>query len=103
MTIIDPTTMSSTTRGPVGPMVPVCWDGTNIWSGSPSVSAGTPNLFAFDPDLYAVDGYGNSIGDFQNLNGPTAICSRVTPSGARLYVVCNDNTVQLVVAEPYIA
>ena len=108
MTIIDPVTMTAVAQQPFrvagpNPLVPVCWDGTNIWSASPAVAAGTPNLFVFDPDLFAEGGYIDGVGDFENLNEPLAICSRVTPSGARLYVVCGDNTVQLVVAEPYVA
>ena len=108
LTIIDPTTMTSvaqnsTRLGGPNEMIPLCWDGTNIWACGPDNSSGTKNLFVFDPDLFAEGGYIDSVGDFSNFNQPANMCARVTPSGARLYVVCADNTVQLVVAEPYVA
>jgi hypothetical protein len=108
MTIIDPTTMTCVAQnafrvyGP-NPLVPVCWGGTNIWSSSPAVASGNPNLFVIDPDLFSEGGFGDGVGDFSNLNEPKALVSRVTPSGARVYAVCGDNTVQLIVAEPYVA
>lgn len=97
--IIDPVNMALIsqlgTRGPTGQNIaPLCWDGTHMWATSPGVASGTNNVFLFDPDQIESLGAG-VVGVYSTLNNPKAIVSRVTPGGARIYIVCGDNTVQM--------